>query len=252
MYAGSVMNEFLTTTQVQELLQVDRTTVYRMLSDGRLTGVKIGNRWRFFKAKIDDLLAELSPVAEPIPAISFDVLPLTCLQGMQAVSAEAIGVGAVITDAAGEPLTQMSHSCRFCNLIYGSEKGRAACLADFSLIAQRAGARSAQMTCHAGLHCVGAPIMINGVKTAVFIAGQYKTTTTHPEQKQMQKFAKAYEIDAATLTAAAAEIPVFDRIQEQKVADWLPKLTQTLSEIGQERAELLDRLQRIAAMSAVR
>ena len=32
---------------------------------------------------------------------------------------------------------------------------------------------------------------------------------------------------------------------------WLPKLTATLSEIGQERAELLDRLQRIAAMSAV-
>ncbi len=37
----------------------------------------------------------------------------------------------------------------------------------------------------------------------------------------------------------------------QKVMAWLPKLTATLSEIGQERAELLDRLQRIAAMSAV-
>jgi len=231
---------------------VDRTTIYRMLGDGRLTGVKIGNRWRFLRAKIDDLLAKASMTAEPVPAISIDVLPLTCLQGMQDVSAEAIGIGAITMDLAGQPLTRMSNSCRFCELIYGSAKGRAACLADLSLIANRAGSAYSQRTCHAGLQCVGAPITIIGVKTIVFIAGQFKTSRPRQGQKQrIQQLANAYDLDAADLNAAAAEIRVFDRDQQQKVVDWLPKLTHTLSEIGQERAELLDRLQRIAAMSTV-
>ncbi|MCA9947998.1 MAG: helix-turn-helix domain-containing protein, partial [Anaerolineales bacterium] len=38
------MEDLLTTRQVQELLQVDRTTVYRMRKDGRLTGVKVGQQ----------------------------------------------------------------------------------------------------------------------------------------------------------------------------------------------------------------
>lgn len=247
------MSEFLTTNQVQELLQVDRTTVYRMLSDGRLSGVKIGNRWRFFRANIDDLLTKSPPAAEPIAATSLDVLPMACLQNMQNVSAEAIGIGAVITDATGKPLTQMSSPCRFCQLIYESERGQVACLTDFSLIAHRASSAFPHITCHAGLRCSGAPIMINGVKTAVFIAGQYKTTSPPPaeQQQRLQQLADAYDLDIASLTTAAAEVPILNSPQQKKVADWLPRLTQALSEIGQERAELLGRLQRIAAMSAV-
>lgn len=245
------MSEFLTTKQIQELLQVDRTTVYRMLSDGRLSGIKIGNRWRFVKAKIDDLFTEPAPAVELAPAISFDVLPLTCLQGMQTVAAEAIGVGAITTDTAGKPLTKMSHPCRFCQLIYDSEKGRAACLANYAQLAHLAGSAFPQITCHAGLHCIGGEIKINGAKTAVFIVGQFKSSTGLNHRPHTEQLANECGLDADDLAAAAAEIPVFDQAEQQKVADWLPKLTRTLSEIGQERAELLDRLKRIAAMSAV-
>ena len=245
------MSEFLTTSQVQELLQVDRTTVYRMLSDGRLSGVKIGHRWRFYKAKIDELLTETAPTVDPTPTISFDVLPPTCLQGMQSVTAEAIGIGAIITDAAGDPLTQMSNPSHFCKLINESKKGKAACLEHFSQIARQADATFPHTTCHAGLHCFGAPIMINGIKTAVFIGGQYKSPTQLNHHQHVQQLALDYDLDAADLAAAATTIPTFDHDQQQKVAEWLPILTSTLSEIGQERADLLDRLQRIAAMSAV-
>lgn len=34
------MSEFLTARQVQKLLSIDRTTIYRMLKDGRLNGIK--------------------------------------------------------------------------------------------------------------------------------------------------------------------------------------------------------------------
>ena len=244
------MSGLLTTRQVQNILQIDRTTVYRMLKDGRLTGIKIGNQWRFPQAQIDNLLTYSSPTATPpTKSLSSDILPLTCLQGMQNVSAEAIGISAIITNLTGEPLTQMSNACRFCQLIRSSEKGREACRQDLTLVAQRASSPTPQVVCHAGLHCSSAPININGTKTAVFIAGQYQKTTFQPDH--IPHLAKAYNLDESALHNAAGSIPVFDAAQQQKITDWLPKLTRTLSAIGQERADLLGRLERIAAMSTV-
>ena len=52
------MAELLTTKQLEDLLKIDRITVYRMLNDGRLKGVKIGNQWRFPQNEIDRLLGE--------------------------------------------------------------------------------------------------------------------------------------------------------------------------------------------------
>ena len=245
------MSELLTTRQIQERLQVDRTTVYRMLADGRLTGIKIGNRWRFCKTKIDELLAEASPTVEPTPAASFTLLPLTCLQGMQSVAAEAIGLGAIVLDAAGRPLTTMSHPCRFCQLVRTSKTGQAACATTYAQLAGQAGNTATPITCHAGLHCLGDAIVIDGMKTAVFIIGQYKTTGAATREQDIQKLARDYDLNPAELAAAAAEIPVLEPTQQQKIIDWLPKLTHTLSEVGQERADLLNRLQHIAAVSAV-
>lgn len=42
--------------QVAKALSVTDKTVYRMLSDGRLVGVKIGNRWRVRAVDLDTFL----------------------------------------------------------------------------------------------------------------------------------------------------------------------------------------------------
>ncbi len=41
------MTEMLTAKDVQELLQVDRSTVYRMAETGKLPCIKVGKQWRF-------------------------------------------------------------------------------------------------------------------------------------------------------------------------------------------------------------
>ncbi|TVR26622.1 MAG: helix-turn-helix domain-containing protein [Nitriliruptor sp.] len=47
---------FLTTQQVQDLLDVDASTIYRMAGDGRLPAVRIGRQWRFPAADIEAML----------------------------------------------------------------------------------------------------------------------------------------------------------------------------------------------------
>ena len=113
------MEELLTTKQVLDILQVDRTTIYRMLNDGRLSGVKVGQQWRFPHSEVEALLSGTPVPTEPVqptrPTITRDALPISCLQSVQDVSAETMEVGAITTDFDGQPLTEISNSGRFCN-----------------------------------------------------------------------------------------------------------------------------------------
>ena len=51
-------DELMTTRDLQDFLQVDRTTIYSMLSEGRLPGFRVGGQWRFSRREIEDWLEE--------------------------------------------------------------------------------------------------------------------------------------------------------------------------------------------------
>ena len=62
------MTTFLTSQEMQDLINVDRSTVYRMAEDGRLPGVKIGRQWRFPSDRVAEQLGlAASPPAQPDP-----------------------------------------------------------------------------------------------------------------------------------------------------------------------------------------
>ena len=100
------MDDLLTTKQLMEILQVDRTTIYRMMNDGRLPAIRVGGQWRFSRQAIEKWLGENKPTAmlEPkaetavLEASSIEVLPVYCLQPIQEVFAQTGDVGAVTTD----------------------------------------------------------------------------------------------------------------------------------------------------------
>ncbi len=99
------MSELLTTKQLQELLKIDRVTVYRMLNDGRLKGVKIGNQWRFPQSEIDRLMGEPGEPAEPESGDEeLTDFPTDCVQHVQEIFAGIIGIGAITVTLRGEPL----------------------------------------------------------------------------------------------------------------------------------------------------
>jgi excisionase family DNA binding protein len=99
------MDDLITTKQLQELLHVDRTTIYRMLSDGRLTGIRVGGQWRFPRNVLEQCLVNPKAVrllvqAETV-APSADFLPLDCLEPIQEIFATAADIGAVTTTIDG-------------------------------------------------------------------------------------------------------------------------------------------------------
>lgn len=248
------MSELLTTKQLQELLKVDRITVYRMLNDGRLKGIKIGSQWRFPQSEIDRLFGEERETAkteEREEAITD--FPSDCVQRVQEIFAGVIGIGAVTVSLVGDALTEPTFSNPFCRLMLKNPSGFQACQASWHKIAMHTTGKPPFQICHAGLFYQRSIIHLLDQPAAWLIAGQfYITAPDHvKEYERMQELADTHAIPLSQLTEAARKIPVLNRSQQEKVDEWTPKVANTIESILHERSDLMNRLQRISEISTV-
>ncbi|RME97085.1 MAG: helix-turn-helix domain-containing protein [Chloroflexi bacterium] len=252
------MGTLLSTKQLIDLLNIDRTTVYRMLKDGRLTGIKVGNQWRFSRDEVEALLSgdstdgQLMVAVENQPAVSIETIPLKCAQSMQDFFAEVLNVGAVTTDPTGYPITMISNSCRFCHLILSTETGQQACIESWRRLAEMPKNRTAFATCHAGLQYTRRWIEITPQSQAMLVAGQYYTQKPDSveEGQRIQRLAATHGLNPQEMKAAASEIVVLDTEQQAGIGKWLNKAVRTFEEIGKERLELVNQLRNFANISA--
>jgi len=234
------MTDLLTTRQVQQLLKVDRITVYRMLNDGRLKGVKIGQQWRFAASEVERLLSG-APAATASTSGTVRAFPTHCVQTIQSLFSAIGQVGALVIDPAGEPLTEASTACCFCALMQSNPAGLAACRQSWR---QFAAARDGEaLTCHAGLQYSRAPIFDNGERIGWFIAGPFRPA---PGADPSSLPAPA-GIDPAELRSAAAELPILDDHSHMRA--WPQQASAAIQAILSERSGLMQRLQHIAEIS---
>ncbi|MBN1264609.1 MAG: PocR ligand-binding domain-containing protein [Anaerolineales bacterium] len=244
------MPQLLSSKQVQELLKIDRTTVYRMLNDGRLTGIKVGSQWRFDRREIDALLsaAEIKPGQ---PARPLEVLPVHCIQSIQNVFAQIAEVGAITTDRYGQPVTEISHCSPFCSLILASPSGREACIRCWKDLAKDPDREPSFVECHAGLQYARGCIKVDGSPSAMIISGQFYLEEPDPgeEKSRIDYLAQKYGIDAEALRSAAKSLRVLDKKMEDKIGIWMTEVAKTFGEISSERFEVLKRLKLISEMS---
>jgi excisionase family DNA binding protein len=244
-------NTLLTAKQAQELLKVDRTTIYRMLKDGRLNGVKVGHQWRFYTSEVKDLLAGAKRLSENEAAISVEVLPLQCMQPVQDVFAEIAEIGAVTADKEGKPLTRISNPCDFCKLILGSDEGHQACIASWRRLVEQKDAFPEFVSCHAGLQYARARIEVGGEMIAILVAGQFyiQEPDRDEEKSRVQNLAKQYHIEVDLISQAAQRISILDGRKVSQISGWLGEVARTFEQTSAERANLMHRLRQIAEMS---
>jgi excisionase family DNA binding protein len=245
------MEDLLTTRQVQELLHVDRITVYRMLSDGRLKGVKIGQQWRFPSREVDRLLSGTPAAAESGQVEMDSNFPAHCVQAIQDLFADVSQVGAHVIDLQGEPLTQPSHPCSLCQTLGACPAGQAACRASWKEFAVSGIDGNKFFTCHAGLHYVGASIIEKGQPIGLFLAGPFywQAAEPHEESERMHRLAGTYDLDLETLREAAQAIPVITAQQQSQVESWPFTAARAVQSILVERTGFVERLQQIANLT---
>ncbi|MFC1564379.1 PocR ligand-binding domain-containing protein [candidate division KSB1 bacterium] len=247
------MDNLLTTKQVIDILKIDRTTVYRMLKDGRLLGVKIGKQWRFSKDSVEELVSGVPAVKEHETSQPVDILPLHCLQPIQDVFGEIAEVGAVTTNVAGFPISNLSNCSDFCTLILASESGHRGCVRSWHRLTTLGKRKTEFFTCHAGLKYLGARIEPDGEFIAMLFAGQIHTEEqdTGIESDRIRKLADEYDIDETRLLEAAQKLIILDGNKQEKLGNWLFKVANTFETIGSERSRFLNRFKRISELTTI-
>lgn len=249
------MEDLITTKQLQELLQVDRTTIYRWLSDGRLTGIRVGGQWRFPHNVVETCL--VSPkAAKQIAAAedmtpSADVLPLDCLQPIQEIFATAADVGAVTTTLDGKPLTPFSNSCKFCDLILASPEGRQRCESSWARLAHSSVHAPRVERCHAGLTYARGRIQVGDEFVGMIFAGQFVTNPSARQELDIRGLARECNVPESALQKAAQEVRVIDPSRADWLLGLLQKVAETFSHIGQQRLDLIMRLRQVAQLAKV-
>jgi excisionase family DNA binding protein len=247
------MEELLTTRQVQELLKVDRITIYRMLQDGRLKGVKIGQQWRFPRSKVEKLLSSgsASSVESAAAAELTAAFPAHCVQPVQDLFAEVSGLSAIILDVEGEPQTEISNPCDFCRLLWKSDRGRAACLQNWREFARQAAAGENLLTCHAGLSYWVHPVMENSKRIGWFITGGCLRQSSETAQQRLEELSQQYDIPFDLLQDAFEKIPRIPPDIHSRVNSWPAIAARAVEGILRERTSFIERLQQIANLTQI-
>lgn len=243
------MSELLTAKQVQHLLSIDRTTIYRMLKDGRLQGIKVGNQWRFHSDEIEKMTTV--PLGEDEASqISAGIFPLHCVQSIQNIFAQIAEVGAVTVDDDGEMLTEISNCSEFCDLIMASPEGRKACMASRQQLLAQSEDEPQFCKCHAGLHCVAAFIDVSGQSSAAIIAGQYYLEPPDEVEQaaRVEYLASVYGLDRELLIDACQDIPVLDERKKVNLGLWINEVADTFTNLCHEKADMLKRMNIISEM----
>ena len=248
-----VADELMTTRELEDFLRVDRTTIYNMLNDGRLSGFKVGGQWRFSRQEIESWMRGqreekgITPLS-PSP----DAFPLDCIYSIQSIFAEAIKVGSIITRLDGQALTEISNSCAFCDLILSTPEGFQRCAKSWRALAGQIEQKPRLHQCHAGLLYARGRIEVEDEFLAMVFAGQIVVDgALETVTADVEKLATACALDPVHLRDALPSVRSFTADSSGLLMNLLERMAKTLSDIGRERLVLLRKLRHIAEVTSL-
>ncbi len=266
------MSDMLTAKEMQELLQVDRSTIYRMAEMGRLPAIKVGKQWRFPGDQVEtwlksqtaapasfweptanggsnDLAALIQDVS---PARDFaSTLPLDCVQLIQDAFAETLGVTLITADLEGRPITQASHPFPLYSLLTKSGNGHALCQERWKELGQMPALEPRFMPALGGLLCARALVRVGNELHAMVIAFGVAPQDWPPPPDVAAGLAASLALPAGELGAALDSVFTFTPAEQKKVLVTIQRIADILAHIGNERQALLGRLANIARLSMV-
>jgi excisionase family DNA binding protein len=256
-------DRLLTTREIQELLQLDRVTIYRMVKEGELPALRVGGQWRFSSEAIDAWLQgqrgepaqqpERRPANPDMDDLQLDdLIDLPTLQAIQNQFAQLVGVAAFITDLNGQPFAACSRCSAFCQVIHSQPAGMAACQQSWRSIALLDEEGAAIHVCHAGIQYASAPVSVGGRRFGLVTAGQFLTAAPDAAEFRAQALdtGQRLGVSGEALAAAMTSINVVSHDQALQITALLQTIANALSGIGYQGYQARQTLARIAELTA--
>jgi excisionase family DNA binding protein len=256
--------EFLTTRQLQEILHVDRTTIYRMADDGRVPAVKVGNQWRFPRRQIEAWLktesegtvaadaGDMSPAsARSVETDIAKLLPVECVLKIQDTFSDLLGVMLVVTDLEGRPLTPLSGPGGLLRLVQQSYTGQKLCQEDWASLAFGPSVMPALQHGRLGLLQTRGLVRVGAEIKALVIAGGIAPQAWPPDDCETARLAELLDMHEDDLRRQIGQVHHLDEAGRQTVVAYVQRVADIIAHIISERNLLFSRLQHIADLSQI-
>ena len=261
------MDNLLTAREVQQLLKVDRSTVYRMAEDGRLPAVKIGKQWRFPADQLQQSLGSQVDVSTqatdqqqsmlgPAVAVSADtdlakMLPLDCVQLIQDSHAELLGVMLVLTDLEGKPVTAPSNPCGLFSAISDQPLAIQRCISSWHELGQLLNIEPVFQRSHLGLLCARGLIRVGKELPGMVVAGCIAPQAWPPSAEELRMMSAELNVQPDVLLDQLEQVYILNEEEQARVLSSVQKVANIVAHIIQERLVLLGRLEGIADLARI-
>ncbi len=244
------MTTFLTSQEMQELINVDRSTVYRMAEDGRLPGVKIGRQWRFPADQVAEQFGmkpaatEMSPPSPPAAVSRTDIgleqlLVPEVAQSVADLMGDLFGVMAVITDMEGHPLTAVANPCGYYAAIANQPGAAEACLAEWRQFAGEPHVAPRFVKTHLGFLCARTFVWVDLKPVGMIVVGGVTPPSWPPAQSHLRAVADEVGVPADLLIEAVDQTWDLEVEQQRRVLRLLPQMGDLVSQLATARSQLL-------------
>ncbi|MFZ0492754.1 MAG: PocR ligand-binding domain-containing protein [Acidimicrobiia bacterium] len=234
----------LTSRDLQEMLHVDRSTIYRMAEAGSLPGVKVGRQWRFSEDAVKEWLGEGKRSEAPTRR----VFP-SSIKPVIDVIAEMLGVMLVLTDMDGVPVTTVSNPCGLFTAVAGIPGGADECIAGWQELAGTRDLGPRFTGSHLGLECARAFIRTGAELTAMVIAGGVAPDGWPPDPEELAVMAKSLGARPEDLRPHIQEVHRLDQQGKRQVLDMLPRVASVIPEMVAEYHSMRVTLDAIASLT---
>ncbi len=257
---------FYTTHDLQGLLHVDRTTIYRMAEAGRLPAVKVGHQWRFPRRLVDRWLADsgaapaphnraLGAAPQPAPESGQlhlrQVLPVECAQLMQDTFADALGVSILMTDMLGEQITRTSNPCGYLAAVEAHPHAAARCLSGWAEVARRLTLQPDFLPSPMGLLCASAFFRAGSELMGMVIFAGLTPAVWPPAAERLTQIAEHLEMEPTALEGHLHEVFAPDAERRQQLLHFAQRLADIVTHIISERRQVRTTLADIAALTTL-
>jgi excisionase family DNA binding protein len=276
------MADLLTTNQVINMLHVDRTTIYRMVEDGRLPAVRVGKQWRFPKdilerwlaaqatasaslamanatgasadtvlAGADAAIARTSELAAaPLAGTLAELLPLACVQMVQDAFADLLGVMLIVTHMDGQPVTRASNPHGFFRAISMDQTAAQHCFWDWCKLADTLALDPRMTPGECGLLWTRGLIRVGSELKGMLVGGGLAPEMWPPAPAQVTALAEMLGLDREYIAAHIGAVHYVDAAGQARLLAWIQRIADIVSQMVQDRGVPPVRLQAISLISA--
>lgn len=242
---------YLTTRDLQELIRVDKSTIYRMAEDGRIPAVKIGRQWRFPEAAVHEMLGRM-PQSEPAPPggeALIEALSPAATQAIADLAAQALEAMVVVTAMDGRPVSEVANPCGLFAALVAEPGVLPRCVDTWAGYGAVPDLTPAFRRSQFGFLCARSFIRVGNELLGMVIVGGIAPEVWPPDGSEIAEIANELGVGTGIVAEHIEEVFHLDGDAKQRILALLPRIAVVVSHMVGTASQFVNRLDAIASLA---